>query len=94
MEHNNEGLQDDFPFQLGEFELPAVHFPGEVVVSISNFLANRPKGRLIKLPGIPSLGILPVRIEARRSVPGIVGYGSCFVGWVGTSGFVSGRETF
>ena len=28
MEPNNEGLEDDFPFQTGDFHFPAVHFPG------------------------------------------------------------------
>ncbi len=28
MEHNNGGLEDDFPFQTGDFQVPAVNFPG------------------------------------------------------------------
>ena len=28
MESKNEGLEDDFPFQTGDFQVPAVHFPG------------------------------------------------------------------
>ena len=27
MELKNEGLEDDFPFQTGEFQVPAVNFP-------------------------------------------------------------------
>ena len=28
MEPKNGGLEDDFPFQTGDFQVPAVHFPG------------------------------------------------------------------
>ena len=28
MESRKGGLEDDFPFQLGDFEVPAVDFPG------------------------------------------------------------------
>ena len=28
MEPKNRGLEDDVPFQFGDFQVPAVHFPG------------------------------------------------------------------
>ena len=28
MEPENEGLEDDFLFQIGDLQVPAVHFPG------------------------------------------------------------------
>ncbi len=28
MEPEDEGLEDDFPFQTGDFQVPAVNFPG------------------------------------------------------------------
>ena len=28
MEPKSEGLEDDFPFQMDDFQLPAVYFPG------------------------------------------------------------------
>ena len=28
METKNRGLEDDFPFQTGDFQVPAVNFPG------------------------------------------------------------------
>ena len=28
MEPNNAGLEDDFPFQLGDFQVPAISFGG------------------------------------------------------------------
>ena len=28
MEPKDQGLEDDFPFQTADFQVPAVHFPG------------------------------------------------------------------
>ena len=28
MQPKHEGVEDDVPFQIGDFQVPAVHFPG------------------------------------------------------------------
>ena len=34
MEPKNEGLEDDLPFQLGDFQVPAVNFHGCIFVTV------------------------------------------------------------
>ena len=35
MEHNNEGVEDDFPLQRGDFQVPAVNFSGVYIGGLS-----------------------------------------------------------
>ena len=46
MEPKNGGLEDDFPFQTGDFQVPAVNFPGCTPRLAGNLSDNMPLGFL------------------------------------------------
>ena len=41
MEPKNGGLEDDFPFQTGDFQVPAINFPGSRFSPKKTFMKHK-----------------------------------------------------